>query len=209
MNAETVKQTIDSIWKTIYENKDYLIELDQQTGDGDLGISMSDGFKSLKEYLVSSNEQDLGLLMMQLGSVFNEHAPSSLGTILSFGFLGMAKPLKGKTEATFAEFVAAFESGINKIMEKAKSKQGEKTILDALIPAINALKKNIDNAEVAFDEAVKAAMEGSEETRKMIAGHGRAAYYGDGSIGFLDGGSVVGKLIFTGINNYIKQRIKS
>jgi dihydroxyacetone kinase len=85
-------------------------------------------------------------------------------------------------------------------MEKAKSKPGEKTVLDALCPGIEALKQHSGgDARTAWNEAAKAAAAGSENTRNMRSVHGRAAYYGDKSIGILDGGSVVGKLIFEGV----------
>ncbi|MEG0215227.1 MAG: DAK2 domain-containing protein, partial [Hungatella sp.] len=86
----------------------------------------------------------------------------------------------------------------------AKSKPGEKTILDALCPAVEVLKANsAKSAKEAFDAAAKAASEGSEKTKAMRSVHGRAAYYGDKSIGILDGGSVVGKLLFTAIADYL------
>ena len=66
---------------------------------------------------------------MKCSSLFNEAAPSSLGTITSFGLMGMAKKLKGKDNVTFKESVSALEAGLNKIMEKAKSKPGEKQLL--------------------------------------------------------------------------------
>jgi dihydroxyacetone kinase len=85
-------------------------------------------------------------------------------------------------------------------MEKAKSKPGEKTVLDALCPAVEALKKaSSGGAAEAFAAAAKAAAEGSESTKGMIPRHGRAAYYGEKGLGLLDGGSVAGKLIFEGI----------
>ena len=202
MNAQSIKKAISSISTLMAENKDYLVELDAQNGDGDLGISMSAGYAAADSFLATSDETNLGKLLMQCSGVFNEAAPSSLGTITSFGMIGMAKALKGKTEATLEETVIAFEAGINMIMTKAGSKPGEKTVLDALCPAIEALRANINlSAADAFNAAAKAAAAGSESTKEMRSVHGRAAYYGDKSIGILDGGSVVGKLIFEGIRN--------
>ena len=199
MNLQTIKTAIDSICKVMEENKDYLIQLDQQNGDGDLGISMCDGFNGVRDYLASCEETDLGKILMKSGSAFNEHAPSSLGTILSFCFMGMAKALKGKTEATFEDFAGAFMAGIEKIMERAGSKPGEKTVLDALYPAAEAYKANAADPKAALKAAADAAEAGSENTKTMRAVHGRAAYYGEKSIGMLDGGSVAGKLIIRGI----------
>jgi dihydroxyacetone kinase len=89
-------------------------------------------------------------------------------------------------------------------MEKAGSKPGEKTILDSLCPALEALQAHIADGDMkkAFAEAAAAAAKGSEDTRQMLPKHGRAAYYGDKSLGVLDGGSVVGKLIFETISDY-------
>ena len=200
MNYDSLCKIITSISDIMTENKDYLVSLDQQNGDGDLGISMSSGYEAVKNYVIASEERDLGKLLMKCSSVFNEAAPSSLGTITEFGFMGMAKALKGKEEATFAECADALDAGLNKIMEKAKSKPGEKTILDALYPAIEVLKNSDGSDKVAaLKSAAEAAAEGSENTKNMKSVHGRAAYYAEKSIGTLDGGSVVGKLIFEAI----------
>ena len=86
MNVQGLGKAIKKISRKIETNKDYLVKLDQQNGDGDLGISMSDGFKAVDILLELSEEEDLGKILMKSGSAFNEAAPSSLGTILSFGF---------------------------------------------------------------------------------------------------------------------------
>jgi dihydroxyacetone kinase-like protein len=178
MNAASLKGVIVSISTLMNKNKDFLVELDQQNGDGDLGISMAAGFKAVEGFLAPAEEKDLGKLLMKCSGVFNEAAPSSLGTILSFGFMGMAKALKGKEEAGVSEAALAMEAGLNNIMEKAKSKPGEKTILDAIAPAVELLKKSDPNDSIAviYAAAAKAAAEGSEATRAMRSVHGRAAY---------------------------------
>ncbi len=198
MNNNDFKKVLTKIALIIEENKDYLIQLDQQNGDGDLGISMTNGFNSISKLASESEVSNLGALIMPLAINFNETAPSSLGTILSFGLMGMAKQLKGKTDISVLELGDALDAGINNIMLKAKSKRGEKTILDSLIPAIEVIKDQHDNKDV-FELAYNAAKEGSQKTKEMKSVHGRAAYYSEKSIGTLDGGSVVGELIFKGI----------
>ncbi len=201
MNAKSLNDALLSISKLMGQHRDYLVELDAQNGDGDLGISMSNGYAAVADYMSAAKETDLGKLMMKASGVFNEAAPSSLGTITAFGMMGMAKALKGKTQASLEETAQAMDAGIRLIMEKAKSKPGEKTILDALAPAVEALKAQAasNDKKAAFAAAAQAAEQGSESTKAMRSVHGRAAYYGDKSIGLLDGGSVVGKLIFQGI----------
>ena len=82
MDIRFVKAAVSSIYEKITENKEYLILLDQQNGDGDLGLSMCGGFGAVCSYLASVEETDLGRVFMQASKTFNEAAPSSLGTIL-------------------------------------------------------------------------------------------------------------------------------
>jgi dihydroxyacetone kinase-like protein len=198
---------VRSIRDVMADNKDYLIELDQKNGDGDLGISMAEGYKAMSACLDSCTETDLGKILMKCSGAFNEAAPSTLGTITSLCLMGMAKALKGKSEASLADLAGAMEAGLNLVMEKAKSKPGDKTILDALWPAVQTLKaQSQEPAAAAFAAAAQAAAAGSEATRAMRSVHGRAAYYGDQSIGILDGGSVAGALVFRAIADQLAEK---
>jgi len=207
MDVKSLTGALSCINKNMQDQKDYLVSLDQKFGDGDLGISMAAGFNAVDNFLQTCEEKDLGKVCMKCAAVFNETSPSSLGTIISLGFMGMAKALKGKEEATVHETAAALEAGLQKIMDKAKSKPGEKTILDAVYPAVEALKSGSnDNKLAAFQAAAEAATAGSESTKQMQSVHGRAAYYGEKSIGCVDGGSVVGKIIFNSIYEYLQTK---
>jgi len=203
MNAKTLCGAIQKISDIITENRDFLVKLDQVNGDGDLGISMSDGFQASLEFLKGSEETDLGRLFLGMSGAFNEAAPSSLGTILSVGMMGMAKALNGKNEATIEELAQAMDRGLKSIMARSGAKPGEKTVVDALVPAVAALKENAPLGEkAAFETAAKQAAEGSEKTKEMVSVHGRAAYYAGKSLGVIDGGSVVGRLIFEAISSF-------
>ena len=203
MNTKDLAAVIDTIAALMAENRESLVALDQQNGDGDLGISMSDGYRASAEYLKTFDGTDLGVALNKAANVFNEAAPSSLGTITAFIFKGMAKYLKGKEGASCEEMAKAILAGLDNVSSKAGSKRGEKTILDSLYPGAEALLANADDdIAVAAEKAFAAAEEGSEATRNMKAVWGRAAYYGEKSIGVLDGGSVVGKLVFRGIADW-------
>ncbi len=191
MKVIDLKSAFARISAIMAENADYLIRLDQQNGDGDLGLYMKSGFAAVSAALEASSETDLGRALLLSSRTLNECAPSSLGTILSVGLMGMAKALKGKTETDVLGLASAMETGLNLIMEKAGSRPGEKTVLDSLYPGVAALKET-----GSFAAAAERAAAGSEATKQMRAVHGRASYYGDKSIGVLDGGSVVGRLIF-------------
>ena len=195
-----IKKGISSIAKEMTDNRDYLVELDQRNGDGDLGISMSEGFNALVEVLNKTEETDLGKVFRDLSKTFNESAPSSLGTILSFGLMGIAKELKGKTEVSRQEFSVALEKGLDNILDKTGSKVGEKTIIDSLSPGIESLlSSGSEEDKTAFQNAYEASKVGAEKTKEMMAVHGRAAYYGEKSLGLVDGGAVVGTLLFKGM----------
>ena len=197
MNGDKLRSAFRALAGTMAEQREYLVQLDQRNGDGDLGISMADGYAAASAALDNSAETDLGKLCVCASKAFNEAAPSSLGTITSLYLMGMARTLKGHTEADLPLLSEALMAGNAKVMEKAGSKPGEKTILDAIVPAAEALRDNADRGErAALEAAARAAAEGSEATANMPAVHGRAAYYGEKSIGLVDGGSVVGRLIF-------------
>ena len=156
-----IKKGISAIAKEMTENRDYLVELDQRNGDGDLGISMSEGFNALVEVLNKTEETDLGKVFRDLSKTFNESAPSSLGTILSFGLMGIAKELKGKTEVSRQEFSVALEKGLDNILDKTGSKVGEKTIIDSLSPGIESLlSSGSEEDKVAFQNAYEASKAG-------------------------------------------------
>ncbi|AEB06647.1 Glycerone kinase [Coriobacterium glomerans PW2] len=194
IDARVIKQRFQAISKAIDVESEYLTELDRQNGDGDLGISMKAGFKAICGKLDSENEMDLGRLFSLASLTLNETAPSSLGTILSIGLMGMAKLMLGRSSVSMSELSSALQEGLETIMRRTGTKPGEKTIIDALRPAIETLQETL-----SLDEAARAAANGSEATKQMLAKHGRAAYYGAKSLGVLDGGSAVGRIIFESI----------
>lgn len=207
MNKQTVTEAMRVVRDTMAEHAEELIRLDAKFGDGDLGISMKQGFEGVYKHLEETAEEDLGQVFRGCSASLNEAAPSTLGTILSFGLMGMAKSLKGKKEATLMETAVAMEAGVHLIMEKAKSKPGEKTILDSLFPAVEALKAHGDQEpETAYRAAREAAEQGREKTKTMAGQHGRIAYYGEKSIGEPDGGATVGMLIFQALHRYMTNK---
>ena len=197
MNKTQLLEGLFAIQNIMVENKEFLIGLDAKYGDGDLGISMENGFRAVSDYAANTPQADLGEILRGCSSAFNTAAPSTLGTLFSFWFMGMAKTLKGQEEATFPEVCQGILDGICLMMQRGKSAPGEKTILDAILPAATALKENCDKAPTqAFQAAYVAAKQGLEETRNMVGKHGRIAYYGEKTLGDTDAGATAGMLIF-------------
>ena len=166
-------------WKaSMLANRDYLIELDQVAGDGDLGLSMTDGFSAISARLEEGPDQeDLGVLFYHAGKTMNMYASSSLGTLISSGFMEAGKEFKGKTAMTGLQFGVFLESFQRGIMKRGKAKTGEKTFLDGFDPAVKIMKSNTveEHTAAAMMEAAAAARRGSNETVGMLACWGRAA----------------------------------
>ena len=182
------------------ENKDYLYELDANCGDGDLGLTMTKGFAAGAEAANGSSEADLGKLFFLIGSTIAKVVPSTMGTLMGSGFLKAAKALKGKTEmeaADFAAFVQAYYAGLQ---ERGKANPGERTILDALKPAADAVSAAVEGGEgdvaVLAKKAAEAAAAGREATKEMLAVHGKAVVHRAKLAGVPDQGAVVGALFY-------------
>lgn len=207
LNANDIKGIFKSIRDVVDLNKTYLIELDGIMGDGDLGITMSFGFNKIIESLDNLNIEDIGMLIMKAGMIMADEAPSTLGTLVATGMIKGGKALKGKKEINLEEIIEANNAALNGMMERGKSKRGNKTILDSLFPALDALIESRNggkNLQEAFNVAYKASREGAENTKIMKSVHGRAAFYGDKSIGNIDGGAVLGSYLYEGANNYVQ-----
>lgn len=186
------------------EQKDYLISLDAAMGDGDLGLTMAAGFAKANEVLAASPEPRLGKLLRTAGEAFAEAAPSTMGTLLASAFLGGGKVLGDVERAGTPELAQMFSGMVDGIAARGKSKVGEKTILDVFVPVVNALQSAGQKAlTAAVPEAVNAANQGYEAAKQMIAMHGRAAFYGDKSVGQPDPGCAVGLLIVNTIADYV------
>ena len=179
MTTNDLLRAFEAVSARIDENRDLLVSLDQQNGDGDLGISMSSGFHAAVRFLRGPQETDWGRRLNACGDAFNEAAPSSLGTILTFFLKGMARDLKGVCTCDLSRLARAMRTGLDNVTARAGSKPGEKTILDSLDPGVTALEENArQGVRAAFEAAARAARDGSERTREMTAVWGRAAYYG-------------------------------
>lgn len=208
INSNQIK-TLFKYWESIMlDNRDYLIKIDGIVGDGDLGLTMSDGFKAAHLAIQESEETDIGKLFYNAGKAMSTAVPSTMGTLMASGLMQAGKVLKGKSELSVADIAVLFDAYMQGVENRGKAKVGEKTFLDGIAPAVESLK--IDSAagknllEMA-QNAAESAKEGSEHTKTMIAVHGRAATRGEKSRELLDPGSVVAVLIMQGFLEYCKK----
>lgn len=180
------------------EKRTYLIELDSVVGDGDLGLTMGDGFAAAYEAVKDGAETDAGKLLYSAGKAMSIKVPSTMGTLMASGLMQAGKVLKGKTELTdldIAELFAAYEEGVQK---RGKAQVGDKTFLDGLHPAAVELKRSLadgDSLKEAARKAFEAAEDGFRQTTTMVAVHGRAATRGEASRELEDPGAAVAVLM--------------
>lgn len=207
INEKFIKEILGEIVHVLTEEKDYLTQLDAAMGDGDLGITMTKGFQTIYDELDKIEEQDMGKIFMKLGMKMNSTVPSTMGTLMSICLTKSAMAVKGINEIGLKDAVNMGRAAVKGVIERGKTKVGNKTMLDALHPAVEALAKSLDDNKTlseAFNKAYEAAQNGVEKTKELIPVHGRAAYYKEKSLGTPDPGAVAMMFIFKGIKQSFK-----
>lgn len=192
INAKQILAIVDAIAKRIDAEKDFLTQLDNEIGDGDHGINLARGFKSVESKLATFADKDIGAILKGVGMEIVSTVGGASGPLYGTAFMKAGNICKGKFELTDAEFVAAFEAAIGGVKMRGKAVEGEKTMLDSLCPACNALKSALDggkNLVDALTSAVDAAAQGVEYTKTIIATKGRASYLKERSLGHQDPGA--------------------
>ena len=190
MNADKLRGLLSAWAALMTEKRDWLIELDSVVGDSDLGLTMSDGFTAASEAAAASDLTDVGKLSYQAGKAMATAVPSTMGTLMASGLMNAGKVLKGLEDAADADFFQAYLEGVQ---NRGKAQIGEKTFLDGLQPAVEALKQGKtpqETAEIAWDAF--------QHTKGMIAKHGRMAIRGEASRDLLDPGAAVAALMMQG-----------
>ena len=194
-------------WASIMQaNKDKLIDLDSVVGDGDLGLTMSDGFAAAYDEMKESDIADIGKFFYQAGKRMSTAVPSTMGTLMASGLMQIGKVFKGKDEIDARDFPALFQAYFDGVQARGKAQVGDKTFLDGLDPAIKALYSGAEARQdwkTTAHDACDAAKQGVENTKTMIAVHGRAATRGENSRTLLDPGAYVAALLMEGFDQFM------
>lgn len=192
INSADAVRILDKIGDKIIEEKDFLTELDRPIGDNDHGINMAKGFTEVKKKLPGMAEQDLGTIFKTTGMTLVSTVGGSSGPLYGTAFMKMGMALAAKKEMTFEDFLAAFQAGVEGVGQRGRSTTEEKTMLDAMVPALNAMQaafQETQDAGAAVKAGVEAAEAGVEHTKELIATKGRASYVGERGIGHQDPGA--------------------
>ncbi len=187
MNIDKIKLWINNLADVYEENKDYLSKLDADIGDADHGINISRGFKFVKEAIANTN--DIASLFKTTATALIKNVGGASGPLYGTFFLNAGISANKKDGLSLNDIAEIFDKGTNAIAALGKSKAGEKTMLDTLYPALNAMKENANDIEKFRENVLLAAENGMKSTIDMLATKGRASYLGDRSIGHQDPGA--------------------
>jgi dihydroxyacetone kinase len=197
-----IEKIISVMTEVILKNEVYFCELDSAAGDGDFGMSLAKGFRELKNEWNNLDRSDIGAFVKSCGFVIAEHCGGASGPIWGGAFKAAGKYAAEKSTLSLAEFAEMMQSAADGIMKRGGAKPGDKTLLDALVPAIDALKVAAaagDDKQTALKAGASAAVKGAEATKNMIASRGRASYVGERSLTYPDAGAAALGIIFTSI----------
>lgn len=187
-----VIEIIDKIIADVEEQKLFLTELDNVIGDGDHGINLARGFGAVKEVIGTFEGKDIGAILKMIGMKLVSTVGGASGPLYGTAFMKSGAYLNGKMEMNMEDFIGMLGVAIDGVQARGKAVKGEKTMLDAMIPALDAIKASYEedkDAKKALDAGVAAAEEGIEYTKTIIATKGRASYLGERSIGHQDPGA--------------------
>lgn len=196
---------IDKVADVIYENKDYLSELDREIGDSDHGVNLSRGFQKIKEESNNLSGLSYSDFFNRIAMILISNVGGASGAIYGTGLMKVAQSLKGIEVLDRENIVKATEAMVDGIKMRGKAQCGEKTMLDTIVPVVEVLKENKNESlDILLEKIQKAAKEGVGSTKDMRATKGRASYLGERSIGHLDPGAMSSYLIIDTICKNLK-----
>ncbi|GFN36094.1 dihydroxyacetone kinase subunit DhaL [Tepidimicrobium xylanilyticum] len=201
-------EIVKNMSKNIIESKELLTELDRVIGDSDHGINMAKGFSAINDKLEEMEGKDWGCILKTVAMTLISTVGGASGPLYGTGFLRAATVVEGKKEIDKDDVVNMFDEAIKGIKMRGKSNRGDKTMLDALIPAYEALKLAYEegqNSLKAFKRAEESALEGVEYTKTIIAKKGRASYLGERSLGHQDPGATSSYIIIKSITEILEK----
>lgn len=198
LTLKEVLYIFEKIENKISYNKQFLTDLDAAIGDGDHGINLSKGFKVALEKVKSSEFNDWGEVFKTVGMAIVSNVGGASGPLYGTAFMKSSMLGKGKTEITLEDYRDILKASIDGIKMRGKGDKGDKTMLDALIPAYEEVCYGVENNLSVLNtlkNSVDAARNGVEYTKLIAARKGRASYLGDRSIGHQDPGATSSLMI--------------
>ncbi len=192
MTVTSTLRWLRRLGEVLEEQRDYLTQLDSAIGDADHGINMDRGFKAVNEKIASMAETDIGQILKTVGSTLVSTVGGASGPLYGTAFLRAGMALTGKRDASEADVVNMLAAALEGIKARGKAQPGEKTMVDALQPAVDAAQAGLQAGESMpqlLQRISEAAEAGMKATIPLQATKGRASYLGERSVGHQDPGA--------------------
>jgi len=180
---------------SMQEHRQELVRFDTAIGDGDHGTNMDRGMRKALEQLGAQQQADVGGLLKTVAMALVSSVGGAAGPLYGTLFLQMGTALTGKQEVDLQEYAAAWRKGVQGVQARGKAEPGDKTMVDALLPAVDALE-GADDLDSALQGAASAAEQGMRDTIPMVARKGRASYLGERSQDHQDPGATSSYYLF-------------
>lgn len=192
IDSKKVIEILKSIGAKIEEQKDYLTELDQPIGDSDHGINLARGFHAVEEKLATVEDKDIGTILKTVGMALVSTVGGASGPLYGSAYMKMGMALGGKMEIGMEDFLKGMDTAVEAVMQRGKAVAEEATMLDAMIPAVAAMKAAASagaDAKAVLEAGCKGSWAGAEHTKDLVATKGRASYVGERGLGHQDPGA--------------------
>ncbi len=187
IGIDQFKKMFDLAFSEVKANEQYFSELDAQTGDGDHGTAIVTALNAVNNSMKQAS--DLKMMFTDAGFAAMSEASGSTSTLFGSLLMGMYDGVDGD-EIDAKGVATIFRAGLSNMQKQTKAVVGDKTLMDALVPAVEALENNHEaGIEAMFSAATLAAEEGVENTKALIAKFGRARNLKEKVIGFIDPGA--------------------
>lgn len=193
--TESTLSVVQEMAAAMQENRRYLTRLDSEIGDGDHGTNMHRGFQAALERLEGSEPSSPSDVLKTVSMALISKVGGAAGPLYGTAFLRASTALADKEEVSGEDVAAALEAALGGIKQRGKAEVGDKTIVDALQPAVDAAKQASGGAAEVLRAAADAAEEGVESTVEIVAKRGRASYLGQRSAGHKDPGAASTQLL--------------
>jgi dihydroxyacetone kinase-like protein len=202
INTAFILRWLEHFARILSEKKDELTTLDAAIGDADHGANMNRGFQAVLAKCPGLEGRDLGEVFKTTAMTLISTVGGASGPLYGTFFLQAGAGLKGKTEASATEFATALEKGVEGVRQRGKAGLGDKTMIDALEPAVKRLKELAEAGALTstvLTEVATLAEEKARATAPLRARKGRASYLGERSVGHQDPGATSTAYLFTAL----------
>ena len=204
LTVEQTKTMLLTVAQQMVDMKDTLTEIDGKIGDGDHGIGIATGYAKVITKITPVTYKDINTLFKDAGMAMMQSMGGASGVIFGSLYLEAFKGVDPITELDTKDIAPAFERALNAIKKRGGAKVGDKTMVDALEPAVTALLAHADeDLTSAFAAAEQGAAQGVENTKNQIANFGRAKFLGERALGFQDAGATSTYFIFKFIHEWL------